>query len=278
MRFLFILMLATTVLAAPEKKKARPVENAKEDEVKEKAPPSGALGDINESWMKTIHGPENPPRSAPPAATEAGSAESGTAVLPNPGPEKSEAPASAPGPQSLFGNREEAPSFFSVFLRFVGFGALLLLFFVFTMRWIKRRNLLPTMFESDLVQIIARIPLMPGKTIQIVDLAGQILVLGVSDQSMDLILEVKNGELADRIRLWQSQKSVLTEKESLLDQITTLVRGNRFWQEKPAKSDFAALLGMKKEEEGSEDLSRLLTTQKERLRSRKQSAFPQTEV
>ncbi|MBE7439916.1 MAG: flagellar biosynthetic protein FliO [Spirochaetales bacterium] len=244
-----------------------------------KQPPPGALGDINETWMKTIHGEENGTQPAK-SGTDTEEKETDSIVLPNPVPEKPETPETPvtnPGEsQSLFGNREEGPSFFSVFLRFLGFGALLLLFFVGTMRWIKRRNLLPTMFESDLLQVIARIPLMPGKTLQIVDLAGQILVLGVSDQSMDLILEVKNGELADRIRLWHSQKSVLTQKESVLDQLTSLVRGSRFWQEKPGKTDFAALLGGNNGAEVTEDLGRLLAAQKERLRSRKQNQ-PQTE-
>jgi hypothetical protein len=107
-----------------------------------------------------------------------------------------------------------------------------------------------------------------------VDLAGQLLVLGVSDHSIELLLEVQNGELADRIRLWQSENSALARPEGgLLETLTTLVRGTKlsFWHEKK-RPDFSALLQKKTASTEKDGLGKLLEEQKARLQQRQRPA------
>jgi flagellar biogenesis protein FliO len=58
----------------------------------------------------------------------------------------------------------------------------------------------------DVVQVLSIVPLGQNKFLQVVELAGRVLVLGVSENSITLITEVKDRDEIDRIRL-QSSKS-----------------------------------------------------------------------
>jgi flagellar biogenesis protein FliO len=61
--------------------------------------------------------------------------------------------------------------------------------------------------DSEIVQILATYPLAANRLIQIVDIGGQILVLGVSDSNVNLITEIDDKEVIDRIRLLSSKES-----------------------------------------------------------------------
>lgn len=54
---------------------------------------------------------------------------------------------------------------------------------------------------SELVQVLSLIPLGQNKYLQIVDLAGRVLVLGVTENNINLIMEIKDKDEIDRIRL-----------------------------------------------------------------------------
>jgi flagellar protein FliO/FliZ len=65
---------------------------------------------------------------------------------------------------------------------------------------------------QDFVQTLAMVPVGQNKYIQVVDLAGKVLVLGVSDNGINLITEIVNHEEIDRIRVLGSQASVQEQK------------------------------------------------------------------
>ncbi len=212
------------------------------------------LHEIGENWMATIHGEESKQevrsedsssRSAPTDATASERDEESRRVrLANPAPEEAASPSRvAPAAPSADGGSEaavdsfyrtgpvEAPSFFSVVLRFVGLMTLLIGLLYVLVRYVKRKTgLLPT-GGGELMEVVATIPLMPGKNLQIVELAGQLLVLGVSDSSVNLIQTVEDAAVADRIRLWHSGRIQQQGGDSPVDFFRSLLGGRElpFW-------------------------------------------------
>lgn len=59
----------------------------------------------------------------------------------------------------------------------------------------------------DVVQVLSIVPLGQNKFLQVVELAGRVLVLGVSENNINLIAEVKDRDEIDRIRLLSSKSS-----------------------------------------------------------------------
>ncbi|RPI97830.1 MAG: hypothetical protein EHM32_00715 [Spirochaetales bacterium] len=57
------------------------------------------------------------------------------------------------------------------------------------------------------VQTLLVSPMGPNKFLQVVDLAGRVLVLGVTDSSINLIMEIKEKDEVDRIRLMSTKSS-----------------------------------------------------------------------
>ena len=122
-------------------------------------------------------------------------------------------------------------SFVSLILRFVGFLALMLGAFYLIVRYIKSKTGALS-GDNDLIQIIASMPLVQGKFIQVVDLAGKLLILGVSDAGVRLITQVDDARTADRIRLWQSRRTGESGvPEHWTTRLTRVFRGAeyRFW-------------------------------------------------
>jgi len=54
---------------------------------------------------------------------------------------------------------------------------------------------------TDIMRVIAIVPIGQNKYIQVVDLAGKLLVIGVADGGINLITEITNKDEIDRIRL-----------------------------------------------------------------------------
>ena len=69
---------------------------------------------------------------------------------------------------------------------------------------VKKKTKLVT--DSEVITVLATYPLAANRIIQVVDIGGQVLVLGVSDSSINLITELKDKESIDRIRLANSKK------------------------------------------------------------------------
>jgi len=69
---------------------------------------------------------------------------------------------------------------------------------------IKKKSKLVT--DSEVISVLATYPLAANRIIQVVDIGGQVLVLGVSESSINLISELKDKEVIDRIRLASSKE------------------------------------------------------------------------
>ena len=69
---------------------------------------------------------------------------------------------------------------------------------------VKKKTKLVT--DSEVITVLATYPLAANRIIQVVDIGGQVLVLGVSDSSINLITELKDKEAIDRIRLASSKE------------------------------------------------------------------------
>jgi flagellar biogenesis protein FliO len=78
--------------------------------------------------------------------------------------------------------------------------------FVLFFRFITKKSGLPRI-GRDVVQVLAIAPLSHGKFIQIVDIAGKVMVLGITDNNINMITEIKDKEEIDRIKL-ESSKSL----------------------------------------------------------------------
>lgn len=72
--------------------------------------------------------------------------------------------------------------------------------------------------DSEVIKVLATYPLAANRIIQVVDIGGQVLVLGVSDSSINLITELEDQEVIDRIRVSSSKEKtgVSTFKDTFM--------------------------------------------------------------
>ncbi len=178
----------------PEKKrdpKELLEESRNESKNQKKEAADKTLSEIDKTWMQEIQGRETSEGSGGNAKTEKSSSGSDDVRLQNPG--------------VIPSSTEEGPSFLSTAFRFVALLAVMLGGLFLVVRFIRMRNpaLLPA---GDLATVMATIPLVQGKFLQIVDLAGRMVVLGVSDHGVNMIMPVDDAVTADRIRLWHRDR------------------------------------------------------------------------
>jgi flagellar protein FliO/FliZ len=87
--------------------------------------------------------------------------------------------------------------------------------FYFFIRFISKRTGF-TRVGGTVVQTLAVTPVGPNKTIQVIDISGRLLVIGVTDNNISLISEVTGKDDIDRIRL-QASKSTPVEQHGFQD-------------------------------------------------------------
>jgi len=80
--------------------------------------------------------------------------------------------------------------------------------FYFFFKFISQKAGLPNVGRG-VVQVLAVSPVGQGKFLQIVDIAGRVMILGVTDASVTLISEVTDRDEIDRIRLLSSKSTPL---------------------------------------------------------------------
>ena len=73
-------------------------------------------------------------------------------------------------------------------------------------------------------RVLSVLPLGSNRTVQVVDLAGKVLVLGVSDNSINLITEIVSKEEIDKIRLITPQHE-LKDGRSFQDFVNVQISG-----------------------------------------------------
>lgn len=226
--------------AASEETEAEPGEPVKQNS-----------GDpIQDSWLEAIR-----------------SGEQNNTRFSNPGPETEEGAADSGQPQSGFFEEEEGPSFIGTAVRFLLLMGLMIGVFYFVTRVLKNKAGItgPT---GGPVQVLTSVPLMPGRFLQVVDMAGQMMVLGVSESGVRLLSVIDDPNVSEKLRLWHSNRP---QPASSLSWLEGLLKGSdfRFWKDgSDHKESFDDMLQGKpaSDEVPVSDLQNLVNLQKKKIR------------
>lgn len=223
--------------------------DAKPQERKPAAEPPGPPGpsadprvsEIDKAWMQSLHGQNaaKPSEEQPQAEDSKPEENAGTRLF-NPGP--AETPAEPrPTPERGLFAEEERPSFLGTLVRFLLMFGLMIGMFYGVTRYLKSKAVVGG--SQDLARTLGTVPLAPGKHLQIIDLAGKILVLGVSNAGVQLVSEITDARTADRIRVWHDSRPSFAAPETLIQKALVALRRTdmRFWKEK--RPDFREQLG-----------------------------------
>ncbi|MFN3603075.1 MAG: flagellar biosynthetic protein FliO [Leptonema sp. (in: bacteria)] len=205
------------------------------------------INEIEESWLKQIQNPKN-------EKSEENQKESETITKEN-----------------LFG---EPPSFVSLFSRFTLVLFLSAGFVYFLIQYFKKKNLIINQNISP-IKILGSIPLMAGKYLQIVDISGQIVILGISENNIQLIQIVENSRIAEKLRLWyEENEKKIRQSQWNFSRIMNKIFGNpfSFWHEnsKDQRNFYTELKERNSEDIYLEDLEELFKFQKEKLKKLKE--------
>jgi flagellar biogenesis protein FliO len=100
-------------------------------------------------------------------------------------------------------------------------GALLIGLYLVYRLLVKKKTRIVT--DSEIIRVLATYPLATNRVIQIVDIAGDILVLGVSDANINLLSRVDDQESIDRIKLLASKEN--QGGTTFKDQLRNLIGG-----------------------------------------------------
>ncbi|MBW7859123.1 MAG: FliO/MopB family protein [Leptonema sp. (in: Bacteria)] len=253
--FALIAFLFVIPVFAQTKSDKKPKETRKQDNT-EKATqnqPNAREREIEDSWLKELNAETNTNDTNQNAnSTDLESNTQSTDV----------------GSQSMFAE-DAAPSFIGLLLRFIFVVGLMgggLYLFV---RFFKRKvGIMGPTEGGQLIQVIASVPVMPGKFVQIVELAGQMLVLGTSDSGVRLIYIIEDATTAERIRLWHQNRPKPTAT-SMLDLIQKSIKKGefKFWGDERVEDrpDFSQLLNGQSNEMADQRLHDLLKAQKQKI-------------
>ena len=91
--------------------------------------------------------------------------------------------------------------------------------------FLKNRRKIVT--GTDIIKVIATYPLAGNKSIQIMEIAEKVFILGVTDSNINMITSVEDKETIDRIKL-QSSKETKGGFQSFKDQLMKLISGKAF--------------------------------------------------
>lgn len=188
------------------------------------------INQIDKLWMKEINKTKSTDNTSSKQNTS--DPKSSTTTLSNPGQ------ANEPV-QGLF-PASEGPSFISVLFRFVGLMTFFIGGFYLLIQFMKKRgkgNFLN--HNNGLVRVVLSVPLVQGKFLQIVDIAGTLMVLGVSDTGIQLIKQIDDGITSDKIRLWQSQNPGSINPAGLLESLTNMFNEAdfKFWTDRKSRTE-----------------------------------------
>lgn len=79
---------------------------------------------------------------------------------------------------------------------------------------------------QEAIQTLSIVPVGPNKTLQIVDVGGKIFLIGVTDNNINLLTEIKEKDEIDRIRLLSSRSTPVKGKnfqEFITDQMGWII-------------------------------------------------------
>lgn len=118
-----------------------------------------------------------------------------------------------------FAPKTEDESYIWMILKTIIIMAMLVGGFYTFFRYITKRAGIQTM-GGDVMQILSVIPVGQNKFIQIVDVAGRVLLLGISDSGINLITEIKEKDEIDRLRILSTRQRPQQEPAGFQDFIT----------------------------------------------------------
>ena len=104
----------------------------------------------------------------------------------------------------------------------LGLGIVFVLLFLF-MRLLRRTTLAGGDMSSESgIRLLTTKPIAPRKYISLVEIAGEILALGISESQITLLTKIENKEFLEKM---VARRSIPTEPLSLLQQIS---KGSRW--------------------------------------------------
>jgi flagellar protein FliO/FliZ len=133
--------------------------------------------------------------------------------------------------------------------------------FYFFFRFVTKRTGIHALGQ-EVIKILSIVPVGQNKFLQVVDISGRILVLGVTDTNINLITEVAGRDEIDRIRLLSS-KSVPVQPGGFQQYIAKQVVS--FFSKTFNKSSGEADLGHNEEKFGTDRMD-YIKKQKDRLK------------
>jgi flagellar biogenesis protein FliO len=166
-------------------------------------------------------GSEPPARTEEPAEGETDTSAQGDAVSPGgEGEEGGDQDGLYSYEEPDFGGTEV--SYTMLILRTVAImGALLIGLYLVYRLLVRKKTRIVT--DSEIIRVLATYPLATNRLIQIVDIAGDILVLGVSDANINLLSRVDDQEAIDRIKLLAGREN--QGGKTFKDQLRSLIGG-----------------------------------------------------
>jgi flagellar biogenesis protein FliO len=78
----------------------------------------------------------------------------------------------------------------------------------------------------EAIKILSMVPVGPNRTLQLIDVAGKVYLLGISESGISMLTEIKDKEEIDRIRLLSSRSTPvkdLTFQDFIADQVGWVV-------------------------------------------------------
>ena len=100
----------------------------------------------------------------------------------------------------------EAPTLLGSALRLFFATSILLFLFYVCVSYIRKKNTRINLGNNDLVQVIISVPLIQGKFLQIVNIAGRFFILGVSEKKIELLDIIQDVNSISKIQMWESQQ------------------------------------------------------------------------
>ena len=173
-------------------------------------------------------------------------------------------PQNNPSPEA---EKEDTPSFIGTLFRFIAFLCVFGVFAYLFLYFFQSKLQKGTHKGDEIIELIASVPLLQGKFLQIVDIAGQLFIIGVSDKGMQLISKIEESLVADRIRLWQSEQSTLPRSSGMLNILNKILQGTD--ERVKGKERFSKVLekmsGKQSVTDDSQNIKRMLKQQKQKL-------------
>lgn len=100
--------------------------------------------------------------------------------------------------QDKYQTKEEASSLLWVLVRIIGVFGILTAGMYYILKFISKNNMARYPVKGA-IRVLSSTPISPGKQLQIVDIHGMLLVIGVAEQSISLVAEIQSPEIKEKI-------------------------------------------------------------------------------